>query len=162
MAIFLSSSIISLFFFPLVETAGYGLKYCFKGPFIGNFLLKYGENKNEGQLVVLGSKPKSTNQTSFVFYYGWLFWVSRPFETVFQSKSGRLPERGRKKREMIDERKIFKQPPPASTASAVSPCPTMIQISRTPRLWKFTQHHRTTRPPPYFIMILVLKLLSDH
>ena len=28
---------------------------------------------------------------------GWLFWAYRPFETVFQSISGRLPERGRKK-----------------------------------------------------------------
>ena len=28
---------------------------------------------------------------------GWLFWALRPFETVFQSISGRLPERGRKK-----------------------------------------------------------------
>ena len=29
---------------------------------------------------------------------GWLFWVKRPFETVFQSISGRLPERGKKRR----------------------------------------------------------------
>ena len=43
---------------------------------------------------------------------------------------------------------MSKHPQPAPTASAVSPCPTMIQISRTPRHWKFTQHHRTTRPPP--------------
>ena len=43
---------------------------------------------------------------------------------------------------------MSKQPPPATTASAVGPCPTLIQISRTPRHWKFTQHHRTTRPPP--------------
>ena len=43
---------------------------------------------------------------------------------------------------------MSKQPPPAPTASAVSPCPTMIQISWTPRHWKFTQHHRTTPPPP--------------
>ena len=49
---------------------------------------------------------------------------------------------------MIDERKMSKEPPPAPTAGAVSPCPTMIPISRTPRHWKFTQHHRTTRPPP--------------
>ena len=33
------------------------------------------------------------------------------------------------------------------TASAIGPCPTIIQISRTPRHWKFTQDHRTTRPP---------------
>ena len=25
---------------------------------------------------------------------GWLFWVSRPFETIFQSISSRLPKRG--------------------------------------------------------------------
>ena len=43
---------------------------------------------------------------------------------------------------------MSKQPPPAPTASAVGPCPTRIQISRTPQHWKFTQHHRTTRPPP--------------
>ena len=29
---------------------------------------------------------------------GWLFWVLRPFETVFQSISGLLPKRGRKRR----------------------------------------------------------------
>ena len=43
---------------------------------------------------------------------------------------------------------MSKQPPPAPTASAIGPCPTIIQISKTPRHWKFTQHHRTTRPPP--------------
>ena len=43
---------------------------------------------------------------------------------------------------------MSKQPSPAPTVSAVSPCPTIIQVSRTPRHWKFTQHHRTTRPPP--------------
>ena len=31
-----------------------------------------------------------------------LTYIYRPYETVFQSISGRLPERGRKKREMID------------------------------------------------------------
>ena len=29
---------------------------------------------------------------------GWLFWVERPFETIFQSISGRLQKRGRKRR----------------------------------------------------------------
>ena len=47
--------------------------------------------------------------------------------------------------------KISKQPPPAPTASAIGPCPTIIQISRTPRHWKFTQLLRTTRPPPIII-----------
>ena len=39
--------------------------------------------------------------------------------------------------------------PPAPTASAVGPCPTLLQISRTPRHWKLTQHHRTTRLSPH-------------
>ena len=34
--------------------------------------------------------------------FGWLFWVKRSFETVFQSISGRLPNRGRKRRERIE------------------------------------------------------------
>ena len=42
---------------------------------------------------------------------------------------------------------MSKQPPPAPIASAIGPCPTIIQVSRTPRHWKFTQHLRTTRPP---------------
>ena len=43
--------------------------------------------------------------------------------------------------------KMSKQPPPAPTASTIGPCPTVIQVSRTPQHWKFTQHLRTTRPP---------------
>ena len=38
--------------------------------------------------------------------------------------------------------KMSKQPPSAPTASAVGPCPTLIQTSRTPRTWKFIQDHR--------------------
>ena len=45
--------------------------------------------------------------------------------------------------------KMSKQLPPAPTAGAVGPCPTLIQTSRTPRHWKFTQDHRTTRQPPF-------------
>ena len=36
---------------------------------------------------------------------GWLFWVERSFETVFQSISDCLPKRGRKRRERTDESK---------------------------------------------------------
>ena len=48
---------------------------------------------------------------------------------------------------------MFKQPPPAPIASAVGPCPTLIQISRTSRHWKLTQHHRTTQPPHPFLYV---------
>ena len=43
-----------------------------------------------------------------------------------------LPKR-EKEREKIDEKKCQKQPQPASTASAIGSCPTIIQISRPPR-----------------------------
>ena len=67
----------------------YRLKYCLKVPL----------------------NPKQpTNQKLRVYLAGWLFWAQWPFQTVFQSISGRLPERGRKKREMIDERKKSKHP----------------------------------------------------
>ena len=58
---------------------------------------------------------------------GWLFWVSRPFETVFQSISGRLPKRGRKKRAITDEIKNVQTTPPE-----VGPCPTVIKIGGRP------------------------------
>ena len=50
------------------------------------------------------------------------------FETVFLSISSRLPERGRKESDMIDERKKCQNNhPPAPTASTVGPCLTIIQ-----------------------------------
>ena len=42
----------------------------------------------------------------------WLFWVKQPFETVFQSISDHLSERGRMKRKRTDERKISNLPLP--------------------------------------------------
>ena len=41
---------------------------------------------------------------------------------------------------------MSKQPLTAPTARVIGPCPSIIQFSRTPRNWKFTQRHRTTRP----------------
>ena len=79
---------------------------------------------------------------------GWLIVLGlTAFVAVFQSISGRLPVRGRKKREMIKEDKMSKQPLPAPMASAVGTCHTIIDISRTPQHWKFTQHHRIARTP---------------
>ena len=66
-----------------------------------------------------------TNLNVLRWLVGCLFWAKRPFETVYQSISDRLRERGGKKSEKIDERKMSKQPLPAPTASAVGPCPTL-------------------------------------
>ena len=64
----------------------------------------------------------------------------RQYFNLYRAVSQREGERG----ERIEEGKMSKQPPPAPTASAVGPCPTISQIRRTPRHWKFTQHRRTT------------------
>ena len=80
---------------------------------------------------------------------GWLvvlgYW---PFETVFQSISGPLPKRGRKRRERIDESKHVQTTPTHTYCKRSRPLPYCYPNCRTPRHWKFTQHHRTTRPPP--------------
>ena len=71
------------------------------------------------------------------------------FETVFQSLSGRLPERGRKRREMIVEIKnVQTTSPTAPTASATGPCPTIIHIVGCPGTGSLP---RTIAPPnhPY-------------
>ena len=77
---------------------------------------------------------------------GW-FWVSRPFETVFQSISGRLPKKGRKRKERIDESKNVQTTPTRTYCKRSRPLPYCNLNCRTPRHWKFTQHHRTPTTP---------------
>ena len=89
-----------------------------------------------------------TGFKDFVELVGWLFWVRRPFETVFQSIPDRLPERGRKRRERIEESKNV-QTTPRTYCKRNRPLPYYHPNCRTPRHWKFTQDHRTTRPPPF-------------
>ena len=66
----------------------------------------------------------------------------RQYFSLYRAVSQREGERGEKRQGRV---KTSKQPPPAPTASAVGPCPTVIR--RTPQTWKFTQDHRTTPPP---------------
>ena len=42
---------------------------------------------------------------------------------------------------------MSKQPRRTYCKHSSRPCPTVIQVSRTPQHWKFTQHLRTTRQP---------------
>ena len=81
--------------------------------------------------------------SAYLSQFGWLVVLGlTAFETVFQSISDRLPERGRKKKEMIDKRKNVQTTPTCTYSKSRRPLPYPIQISRTPRHWKFTQHHR--------------------
>ena len=73
--------------------------------------------------------------------------------------SPREREKGAKNKRR--EKKMSKQRPPSPTASAVGPCPTTIEMSRTPRHWKFTQHHRTTDPTtPYALSLLTTNFIA--
>ena len=54
--------------------------------------------------------------------------------------------------------KMSKQPPPAPTASAEGPCPTVIQIVGRPGTGSFTQHHRTT--PIFHTLWPLIRTLS--
>ena len=66
---------------------------------------------------------------------------------MFQSISGRLPKRGRKSKERIDESENVQTTPTRTYCKRCRPLPYCNPNSRTPWHWKFTQHHRTTRPP---------------
>ena len=84
---------------------------------------------------------------NFVFG-GWLIVLGltaiRGSISVYTGPSPKERERG-----VIDERQNVQATPSAPTTSSIGSCPTMIQISRTPQPWKFTQHQHTTRPPPF-------------
>ena len=79
---------------------------------------------------------------------GWLYGLNDSWRQHSVSIGQSLREREKEKRNDGREKKFPNNPPPAPTASTVGPCPTLIQISRMPWHWKFTQHHRSTRPPP--------------
>ena len=64
-----------------------------------------------------------------------------------RSISGRLPKRGRKRRERIDENKNVQTTPTRTYCKCSRPLSYCNSNCRTPRHWKFTQHHRTTQTP---------------
>ena len=100
-----------------------------------------------GWLVVLGFTALYLYTVYVLRLVGPLFWVKRPFETVFQSISSRLPKRGRKRRVKIDESKSVQTTPTGTYCKHSRPLPYYHPNCRTPGHWKFTQDHRTTRPP---------------
>ena len=61
--------------------------------------------------------------------------------------TNRLPKRGRQRTERIVESKNVQTTPTRTHCKRSRPLPCSNPNCRTPRHWKFTQHHRTTRPP---------------
>ena len=64
---------------------------------------------------------------------------------------------------MVDESKNVQTTPTRTDCKRSRPLPYFNPNCRTPWHWKFTQHHRTTRPPPPIITQLkVKKIRSDQ
>ena len=68
----------------------------------------------------------------------------RQYFSLYRAVSQREGER----RERIDESKNVQTTPTRTYCKRNRPLPYCNQNCRTPRHWKITQHHRTTRPPP--------------
>ena len=82
---------------------------------------------------------------------GWLvgcFGFNGPLRQYFSLYRAVLPKRGRKRRERTDESRNVQTTPTRTYCKRSRPLPCCNQNCRTPRHWKFTQHFRTTRPPP--------------
>ena len=67
----------------------------------------------------------------------------RQYFSLYRAVSQREGERGEK----IDESKNVQTTPTRTYCKRNRPLPYCNLNCRTPRHWKFTQHHRTTRPP---------------
>ena len=79
----------------------------------------------------------------------------RQYFSLYRAISQREGER----RERIDESKNVQTTPTRTYCKRNRPLPYCNQNCRTPRHWKLTQRHRTTRPPP--IVLDCTPLLSS-
>ena len=73
----------------------------------------------------------------------------RQYFSLYRAVSQREGERG----ERIDESENVQTTPTRTYCKRIRPLPYCNQNCRTPRHWKFTQHHRTTRPPLFNVRL---------
>ena len=92
---------------------------------------------------------------------GWLFgWFNGPLRQYFSLYRAASPKEREKERERIDESKNVQTSPARTYCKRNRPLPYCNQNCRTPRHWKFTQHHRTTRPPPHIHRTQIITTMS--
>ena len=72
----------------------------------------------------------------------------RQYFSLYRAISQRVGERGEKR---IDESKNVQTTPTRTYYKRSRPLSYCNPNCRTPRHWKFTQHHGTTRPPPPYL-----------
>ena len=79
----------------------------------------------------------------------------RQYFSLYRTVSQRSRKRKEnKKKKKTREKKCPNNPPPAPTASAIGPCPTIIHISRTPR-------HSTFAPPDHPVLRIELHVTEQ-
>ena len=91
-------------------------------------------------------RPLAVNQYEVLIWLVGCFGFNGPLRqyfSLYQAVSQREGERG----ERIDESKNVQTTPTRTYCKRNRPLPYCNQNCRTPRHWKFTQHHRTTRLP---------------
>ena len=95
------------------------------------------------------------------WYVGWLVGCFgfnsslRQYFSQYRAVSQREGERGKNGWMRI---KMSKQTPTRTYCKHSRPLSYCYPNRRTPRHWKFTQHHRTTRPPPTWYVICIMRL----
>ena len=72
----------------------------------------------------------------------------RQYFSLYRTVSQRDRKRESKRRERIDESKNDQTTPTSTYCKRSRPLPYCNLNCRTPRHWRFIQHHRTTHPPP--------------
>ena len=83
-------------------------------------------------------------------WVGWLvgcFGFNGPLRQYFSLYRAVSQREGEREEKRIDESKNVQTTPTRTYYKRSRPLPYCNPNCRTPRHWKFTQHHRTTRPP---------------
>ena len=121
--------------------------------------------------MVLGKLPVPGRPTIWITVgaaVGWLLGGCVGFSGLLRqlfSLYRAVSKRARKRRERIDESKNVQTTPTRTYRKRNRPLSYYHPNCRTPRHWKFTQDHRTTRPPPRvgvvwtFLISSILSLL---
>ena len=96
-------------------------------------------------------KPVCHGAAQFVLYKSMVGYFGfnghlRQYFSLYRAVSQREGERG----DRIDESKNVQTTPTRTYCKHNRPLPYCYQNCRTPRHWKFTQHHRATRPSPLY------------
>ena len=94
--------------------------------------------------VYIGPSPKEKEKQDWLVGCFGFNGPLRQYFSLYRAVSQREGER----RERIDESKNIQTIPTRTYCKRNRPLPYCNQNCRTPRHWKFTQHHRTTRLPP--------------